>query len=575
MPCSSLKSRLASARWRSLPRLAAPLTLFAPLSAASLVLLSACGETPGANDDPPSSPSNPSAQSSTKGSTGAGNPQSPSVVPANPEQLAKQAEGLKTVPIKSDAKKAISRLTRSQYIHSVEALLGADAASGLGDTLPELTPDSGYGNSGHAQSQPYELVVAYDIATKQVVSNIDDWTAVFDKYSGCSELPCISDFVRSFGEAAFRRPLSDEEVSALDPILSAAQGLSYQETVELLVRALLQAPEFLYQFESSKLDAYQLASRLAFFVSDGPPDAELYSLAKNGTIADPAVLEAQADRLLNAHGRRFAEAFAYDYFALRRSGQRTFGVSPELVPKLVESAVQSFADLVATDAPLADVLTTTTFAVNSETAAYVRQPTSSETLTSSDAYPFMGLLTHPAVLLAMSNAVEGSTVSRGLFVAGQLLCFPPTPPPPIAFSPEDAGELPLNPTPRQEAEARLANPQCSGCHSQFESLSFGLIQWGGDGIHTQNIRRVDDGTISTPLGEMEFSGYAEFLTTVSKSEQFQTCLSDHLLRYGLRHTDYPAETRAAVLQAAHQGGKPLTFRSVIKAIVLQVLFAQH
>jgi Protein of unknown function (DUF1588)/Protein of unknown function (DUF1585)/Protein of unknown function (DUF1592) len=280
------------------------------------------------------------------------------------------------------------------------------------------------------------------------------------------------------------------------------------------------------------------------------------------------------DRLLTASGDRFARAFAYDYFNLRKAYQRTVDVDAATVDKLVESLTETFATLIKDDAPISDMLTTRTFTVNPETATYLGVTAIDGKATAPNEHGFMGLLTHPAPLIAISNAYEGSTVSRGLYLAHHLLCIPPTPPPAKAFTPEDVGgELPPDPTERDLAEARLADPNCLGCHTQFETYAFAFNHWAGDGKYNADERLVDNGPIPTGLGEIAFSSYEDFLPLLAKSAQFQRCTADHLIRYGVRHGKYEESVLNAVLASAGGTDSGLTFRQLIRAVVQQPLFA--
>lgn len=484
------------------------------------------------------------------------------------------AVGLRTTAIQRSKAQVLSRLTNAQYLNASAALLGLDAAS-FTSLLPAVTPNGGYSNAGYAQAQPYDLIAGFDAVAKAMAEAIPSVSELTSRYGGCTETACSSTFIAAFGERAFRRPLTAAEVSAFDPILAASteHGLNFDETVRLLVRAVLQAPEFLYLFESAPLDDFQLASRLSFYVTDGPPDDALYADAKAGNLKDPAKLAAHLDRLLAAHGGNFARAFAYDYFNLRKAYQRTVNVDAATVDHLIDSLTATFADLIERDAPISEVLTTRTFVVNPETATYLGQPSATGTLTAPPTNGFVGLLTHPAALIAISNAYEGSMVSRGLFLAHQLLCIPPTPPPSRAFTPDDvSGELPPDPTQRDEAEARLADANCLGCHIQFEPYAFALNHWGGDGLYNADERLRDNGPIRTSLGELTFSTYQDFFPLLAKSAQFQRCTADHLIRYGVRHSNYDDSAVDAVLASFANGAEP-TFRQLIGAVIQQPLFS--
>lgn len=498
-----------------------------------------------------------------------------SVTPTPPPPAQTDEVGLLTTPIQRSKSHVLSRLTNAQYFNASAALLGLDAANFTGK-LPDIAPNGGYSNAGYAQSQPYDLIAGIDAAATAMTDAVTDWSALTQRYNPCAEVACLRDFISAFGERAFRRPLTSTEVAAFDPIFAAASenALSFADTTSLLVRAMLQAPEFIYLFEAAPLDNYQLASRLSFYVTDGPPDDELYAEAKAGTLSDPARLQYHVDRLLTASGDRFARAFAYDYFNLRKAYQRTVDVDEPTLTKLVDSLTQTFATLIANDAPIGDLLTTRSFSVNPETATYLGL-SGSDVVTAPSEHGFMGLLTHPASLIAMSNAYEGSTVSRGLFLAHQLLCIPPTPPPSKAFTPEDvSGDLPADPTERDLAEARLKDPNCMGCHVQFEPYAFALNHWAGDGRYLDDERLSDQGPVTTSLGQIAFTSYADFFPVLAQSDQFQRCTADHLIRYGVRHSNYDDAVVDAVLGAAG-ASNALTFRQLVRAVVQQPLFSER
>lgn len=487
-------------------------------------------------------------------------------------------EGLSVVPIHNDPKRVISRLTRSQFLNSAAALLGEAALTGVAELLPEPVPNGGFGNSGFAQGQTYDVIVAYDAAARQLVGNVTDWAALRARYGGCASFDCADSFVMAFGTAAFRRPMLPAEVTAVMPIVQLAQseGLGFDAATALVIRALVQSPEFLYHFEDDVLTEYQLASRISFFVTDGPPDAELYAAADAGTLSAPDQLTTQVDRLLAASGGDLGRAFVYDFLGLRRAYQRVVDYDDSLLDALVDSARETFASFLENDVDVGALFVTPQFVVNDATAGFMGVTANAGVVQSTGDGDFLGLLTHPATLIAMSNAIEGSTVSRGQFIAHQLLCVPPTPPPQMAFTPDDVGvELPPNPTQRDEAEARLQDPSCSACHIQFEPYAFALNKWGGDGLYKTDERLLDDGPITTSLGQFTFAGYRDFLPLLAGSEQYRRCITDQFLRYGFRHTDYPSELVDSVLATATSPEGSVTFRALARAIVLEEAFKQR
>lgn len=483
------------------------------------------------------------------------------------------------VPIQETNAKAMSRLTSAQFLRSAAVLMGDAAVAGADEklTLREAWTGPAYSNSGFNQATGKHDIQDFDDAATFIVAHVPDWAAFHARWGGCTQLGCVNSFLASFLEAAFRRPVTETDVAAFKPIIDAAQtaALSYDQTVQLLARATLQSFEFLYLHQDEHLDDFQLAARLSYFIADGPPDAALYASAKAGQLHQPGELAAQVDRLLAANVDRFAEAFARGYFQLNAAFLRTGDLPTQRL--LVSSALDSFAALVQQKKPVGVILDTDSLVLNSATAAWLGLPAGSTQVGPTAAYPFMGMLTHPAVLMAISNEQTGSTISRGLAISEHFLCVAPPPNPPAGIQAKQADfNLPPDATARAKAEARLGSPTCVGCHSMFEPFSFALNHWGGDGRYNADARLNDNGPIATTLGTIQFNDYRDFFQKVAQSGQFEDCISEHVIRYGLQHTAFTPDLRESVLAAARQmNPSGITFQAIIKALVLQPIFAQR
>src|SRR5260370_1165510 len=106
-----------------------------------------------------------------------------------------------------------------------------------------------------------------------------------------------------------------------------------------------------------------------------------------------------------------------------------------------------------------------------------------------------------------------------------IACWPattpasPPPPPPGIQATDLSALLPPNPTHRDEAEARMADSRCHGCHAQFEAYSFAFNKWGGDGLYKNHPRLKDNGPIMSGLGDITFTGMADFLPKLAGRTQ--------------------------------------------------------
>src|SRR5262249_54962695 len=101
------------------------------------------------------------------------------------------------------------------------------------------------------------------------------------------------------GRLAARRPPTAAEQARYLAIWdqAAAMGGDFDESLRAVTATILQSPAFLYRSEigsGERLDSYEVASQLSFFLTGLPPDDELLAAAGSGKMN----VRAQAERLL-------------------------------------------------------------------------------------------------------------------------------------------------------------------------------------------------------------------------------------------------------------------------------------
>ncbi len=117
--------------------------------------------------------------------------------------------------------------------------------------------------------------------------------------AGQSDAEFVRAMLERFLPRAFRRPVSPETVDEFQ----AAAGHSCDEALHLVLRSILVSPRFLYRDlepadAAGRLDAFDLATRLSYFLTLGPPDERLFALAGSGRLLESDVLRAEAVRLM-------------------------------------------------------------------------------------------------------------------------------------------------------------------------------------------------------------------------------------------------------------------------------------
>jgi len=133
-----------------------------------------------------------------------------------------------------------------------------------------------------------------------------------------------------FAETAFRRPPEPSRIEQFFTFYKARRAArdEFEPAVKLAMQGILAAPEFVFMVEPKNgsdrkrqpIDDFEMASRLSYFLWSGPPDDELYALAKAGKLR--AELAVQMQRMIqHPRAARFAENFTGQWLKLRTLGQ--------------------------------------------------------------------------------------------------------------------------------------------------------------------------------------------------------------------------------------------------------------
>ncbi len=310
------------------------------------------------------------------------------------------------------------------------------------------------------------------------------------------ERPCAMTIVRSLATQAFRRPVSERDLQGLMRFYDESRKeQDFEHGVGAAVEAILASPQFVFRVEATeprrvagqavRIGDLDLASRLSFFLWGTAPDAELMTVASQGRLSAPGMLDKQAKRLLadprsETLSTRFAaqwlrlndvnhmlpDAILYPYF------DRTLGDS------LIRETELFFDSIVREDRSILDLLTANYTYVNERVAKHYGIANVSGTAFRRVPVPEYrrGLLGHGSVLLLTSVADRTSPVMRGKWIMEVLLGSPPPPPPPNVPALEETGasvggkRLSV----RERMEEHRKNAACASCHRVIDPLGLAL-----------------------------------------------------------------------------------------------------
>jgi hypothetical protein len=533
------------------------------LALATAVGLSACVGSVGGSSGAGGSGSSSGQGASAQGSSGMGSASSASGAQASSGTAsgASASSGPQCTQGASFAPARLSLITDDQYRNIVHDVFGVTFPANVDVTAPPSTSGS-YSFNENAQVET-TTIQAYLRAADQVAALMP---AMSPCTSSSVNATCIEQYLRTTLPPAWRRPVTDDEISGLLGIFNSAAMDGPTRQIQLVMEAALIHPAFLYRSEIGQdaasaagkvpLTPYELASAVSFALLNSSPDAELWAKAQDGSITQPSVLAAEVARLvaLPAVHVRLAKLVSYylDFETLPFvvKDMTAYPGFAALQGTLYQSS-QMFLSDVVWGGHFADLFTSRTVYANEAMAsAYGLPPVTGTALqavtTTGDLYSG-GVLTQPALLAASNkNAIGDDVIHRGLWVYYNLLCAPTLPPPPA-----NAGAIAATFMGSTRQQSIQRDTTCgAGCHGRFDP--FGLVTLSYDGIGRY---RTTDPTSTPPGGPVDDSATIPvgvlqgepampiMVTSVSdvaklfvQGRQVSDCAADNLATYTLEHS---------------------------------------
>ena len=410
------------------------------------------------------------------------------------------------------------------------------------------------------------------------------------------ELGCARKILSSIARRAYRRPLTDEDMSVLMDFYAKGRAAgTFEGGVELGLQRILVSPSFLFRTEfapastagaSYRISDLALASRLSFFLWSSIPDDELLDLAEAGKLHEPAVLDKQARRMLaDPRSQAFTVNFAGQWLSLRRLVDIV--PDPFLYPDYGDTLARAFQreaelffdSIVREDRPLVDLLNADYTFVNERLAEHYDIPNvkgvNFQRVALPADSPRRGLLGKGAILTVTALPNRTSPVVRGKWVLQNILGAPPPEPPPDVPNLQENGDLVTKvKTLRQRLEAHRANAVCASCHKLMDPIGFALESFDAVGKFRtvdENYEPIDNSGVYPDGSRIDgLPGLRQVL--VSRSDQFLVNMTRTLMTYalgrGVEYYDMPA-VRTILRTAAPQEHR---FSAIVLGIVKSAPF---
>jgi len=457
----------------------------------------------------------------------------------------------------------VRRLNRNEYNNVVRDLLFVDFQPA--NDFP--ADDTGYGfdNIGDVLSTSPLLMEKYLDAAETIASAAvmiprknGEVTAFQKEYFTLpltkeAEETVFKGFVATFMRRAYRREVRTEEVDRMMAVSKAVvdKGAPFDARVQVVIQGVLVSPHFLFRWELDgapsdpkairRLNEYELASRLAFFIWSSGPDDRLLDLAAKGVLRKQ--LKAEVHRMLaDPKAEALVRNFSGQWLQLRnldivRPDKSLF---PTYTHKLRDDMRREtellFADVLRGNRPLTELLTARYSFVNGRLAALyglsnVRGDEFRKVALKGNTRA--GVLGHASVLTLTSDPNRTSPVKRGKYVLDNILGTPPPPPPPNVPELEEAGEI--KGTVREQMAKHSTNAVCASCHKKMDPIGFAFENFDAVGRY----RTEDNGAPVDAGGQLDsgesFKNAAELraIFATKKSDLFIRCVTEKMLTYAL------------------------------------------
>ncbi len=417
-------------------------------------------------------------------------------------------------------------------------------------------------------------------------------------------------------DRAWRRPVTQTEQAPFLKLYEKlrAKGMSFDNALRASFQSVLMSAAFRYQASPAHTDGviaqHAIASRLSFMLTGGPPDAELRRLAAQGKLRDPAVLDAQVDRLLaDPRSDGFLRPFVMQWLEMEQPitiaqnyiQEQDFRWARYYKASMREETIAYITKLFEENRPAKEVIVSDWSMMNGGRGIHYGYPgVEGGELRKVKLRPEDprggGILGHAGIQSMLCWMGENWVIYRGAWTLRHILDQPP-PPPPLEVPELNPSEAKNKGKPfRELLKQHQQDARCAVCHKTMDPIGFafqnfdisgrwrnvehesyargeldGRVSWRGVG----KTRPVDAvGTLSR--GE-EFKTFAEFKDVVVKNYQ------DDLVRGILKNLMIYATGRlpgiddraeiAGIMKQYRSHGYPL--RDMLKAVVRSQAFLEQ
>ena len=402
----------------------------------------------------------------------------------------------------------------------------------------------------------------------------------------------VGQLVIKLGLRAYRRPLTTTEFERHLALYDA--GYEYPDTKAqlsaehtgfyLTLRGFFENPKFLYRVASwstneasdaTQLDAYALASKIAYFLTDQNPDQTLLELAASDDLVDINTLDNQVRRLMDTDA---FEARLVSFHDATLGGTGAFVGDIENLRTAASTERKLFVlEAFRNNESWADMLLSPKTFVNSQLADIYNlsgdfSPNNFQEVLL-PASERLGLLTQIAFL----GGVKPTPIHRGVWLSKHILCNE------IGAAANNGNELEqVEPgdTPRETYVNVTEKGTCAGCHvSLINPFGFAFEAFNKFGSHrTDYGENYDYAAVDTNVENASIDGTQrsannarDMITQIANSTGAHFCYAKHLTEFALGRTTTESDTGLIEhLAALSAEGRPV--KDLFRFLILSKSF---
>jgi hypothetical protein len=478
------------------------------------------------------------------------------------------------------------RLTHEQWEQTVRDLLQLPAVPGLSSGFTSDPPSGTFSNNERKLFVTAGLWGDYQRAAETLSQQVTHDAQSLARIAGGTTSSAT--FVKTFGQRAFRRPLTAAEEQKYQTVFTNGatifkSGNAFTDGVQLVIETMLQSPNFIYRSElgtdGQPLSAYEVASKLSFLLRNTMPDDPLLTAAQSGQLDRPEGLRARAQTMLDAmpagmvFQRFHSELFGLDRY---RAIEKDMTVFPKYTASLNTDLMQAdslfFNAIFSQGQGLREILLSQVAFVNEATAPYyglsAQGTTFKQVMLGADR---PGFFTRTGFLTLNATLRDPDIIHRGVDINRRILGAPNLSPPPGVV-------IPALPTPkpgqtnRERVTAHTGKGTCGeGCHGVYINpigFAFENFDAMGQPRPTDNGKPVDTSSeYDFADGTKSFAGAPELMQLMSEEAQVHGSYAGHLAEFTLaRDLDEADRAFAQGLQTASMAPG-----SSIKQMVLSII----